>query len=348
MRRLGGLLSACALLLVSVAAGFTVVAPTAGAQGPPALEFTYTIETRGPVTSDVEHFRRVVAGTLNDPRGWSLGGSIAFREVSDGGDLNVVLATPEEVAAAAPVCSPEWSCAVGDDALINERRFTTGAPGFPLPLPEYQAYVVNHEVGHWLGFGHFDCPGFGADAPVMQQQSISIEECEATTWPLEFEKEQVSEWYGVELRRSEVLSPTTVGAGVAAWQDNLNEVGAGLVVDGVFGPRTEEATRNFQAFFGLPVDGIADPDTRAVMRFLLALEPRDLGLGSRGDDVAQWQRDLNRTTGAGLATDGIYGPLTRGSTRDFQRFFAIDDHGDVRQIERDLMAYVRAVQATME
>jgi hypothetical protein len=341
-------LAVSALVVVLVASGVVLGTGRAAAQEPPAMELTYSIETRGPVTSDVGHFSRVVAASLNDPRGWSLGGSIFYREVGTGGDFRVVLATPEEVAAAAPVCSAEWSCQVGDDALINEMRFTTGAPGFPKGLPDYQSYVVNHEVGHWLGFGHPPCGGFGQPGPVMMQQSISIEECEANTWPLPWEQEEVAAWYQVELRRSEVLSPTTTGAGVADWQQNLNETGAALAVDGIFGPLTEGATRNFQAFFGLPADGVADPETRGVMRYLLSLEPRNLGMGARGEDVAQWQRGLNSVTGAGLAVDGIYGPATRGSTQGFQNFFGVEPHGDVRQIERDLMAYLRSLHGYEE
>lgn len=66
-------------------------------------------------------------------------------------------------------------------------------------------------------------------------------------------------------------TPPTIGPGdrgqaVAAWQGTLNRVtGTRLVVDGHFGPDTVAATRNFQRFFGLPVDGVVGPKTYETM-----------------------------------------------------------------------------------
>jgi hypothetical protein len=336
-----------ALLIVAAVLGGRP-AP-ASAQSGPVLEFTYSVETRGAVAGDPAHLRRVADDALNDPRGWSLGGSIGFRAVPSGGEMRLILASPAEVDAAAPGCSAEWSCRVGDLVFINDDRFTGGAPGYPLPLADYQSYVVNHEVGHWLGLGHFGCTGPGQPAPVMMQQSISLERCEATVWPTAGEQQRVAGNYAVELRRSEVLARGTVGAGVATWQQQLNEMtGSSLVVDGVYGPDTESATRNFQAFFGLPADGVADPETRGLMRYLMVLEPRELGLWSRGEDVAAWQRDMNQLTGAGLVVDGVYGPRTRGETVNFQRFFELVPHGDVRSQEREVMSYLLAVTGQAE
>lgn len=52
------------------------------------------------------------------------------------------------------------------------------------------------------------------------------------------------------------------GPAVSEVQTLLNEaIGAGLAVDGDFGPATKEAVRAFQARHGLTVDGIVGPDT---------------------------------------------------------------------------------------
>ena len=52
-----------------------------------------------------------------------------------------------------------------------------------LGLDDYRAYMINHEVGHYLGFGHVTCPAAGSASPVMQQQSITLNGCEPNPWP---------------------------------------------------------------------------------------------------------------------------------------------------------------------
>jgi peptidoglycan hydrolase-like protein with peptidoglycan-binding domain len=66
--------------------------------------------------------------------------------------------------------------------------------------------------------------------------------------------------------------------------------------------------------------------------------------GDRGPRVQQWQRRLNRVTGAGLATDGIFGTNTVTATRSFQRFFGLRVDGIVGPRTRETMEYVLALQ----
>lgn len=68
------------------------------------------------------------------------------------------------------------------------------------------------------------------------------------------------------------------GDGVLAWQHDLDRwvaaAGAPLdpvAADGVFGPRTEAATRYFQQAQGVTVDGIVGPETRAALASAPAL-----------------------------------------------------------------------------
>ena len=58
----------------------------------------------------------------------------------------------------------------------------------------------------------------------------------------------------------------TVGPQVRDLQIALNAfVAAGLRVDGVFGPKTEEAVRLLQAIFNLPIDGVVGKRTGACL-----------------------------------------------------------------------------------
>ncbi len=64
---------------------------------------------------------------------------------------------------------------------------------------------------------------------------------------------------------------------------------------------------------------------------------RLLLVGSRGGDVATWQADLDAVGRAGLAVDGIFGPLTDAATRTFQRSHGIAVDGVVGPQSREAM-----------
>ena len=52
-------------------------------------------------------------------------------------------------------------------------------------LDEYRRYLVNHEVGHFLGKGHVQPASCSATtrAPVMMQQTFGLRGCAINGWP---------------------------------------------------------------------------------------------------------------------------------------------------------------------
>lgn len=147
--------------------------------------FTYEVVAWGKVKSNLDQFASLAAQTLNSNQGWSKAG-IAFKRVSSGGDFTLVLSEPARVAAASSICDSYYSCRVGRYVIINDDRWRGATPSWNNAggsLRDYRHMVVNHETGHWLGYGHRNCPGPGLPAPVMQQQSISLQGCVFNPWP---------------------------------------------------------------------------------------------------------------------------------------------------------------------
>lgn len=151
----------------------------------------YTVTTRGSISSSVKTFRRQVNETLNDPRGWRAAG-IAFKRVKSGGSMTVVLSEASQVPSFSWGCSSTWSCRVGRYVVINQDRWKYASPAWNAAsgstLRGYRHMVVNHEVGHWLGWGHSSCGGTGQTAPVMMQQSKGLNGCVFNSWPKSSER----------------------------------------------------------------------------------------------------------------------------------------------------------------
>jgi hypothetical protein len=172
-------------------------------QGEPQVVYRYDIEIRGEVASDTDAFAAATERILTDARGWTLGGSVAFERSGDEADVTVVLASPEEVDATHEVCSREYSCRVEDEILVNDRNWREATPAWHEAqgdLATYRRYLLNHELGHFLGFGHHECGGPGERAPVMQQQSVSMQACEPNAWPLDWERHVLGQRLQVPVR----------------------------------------------------------------------------------------------------------------------------------------------------
>lgn len=131
------------------------------------------------------------AGEINailaHPQGWTASGK-AFQLVSSrSAALTVKLATPATVdalcGAAGLDTRGEVNCTVGTTVVVNMKRWMLGSPQFDGSLHDYRALIINHEVGHRLGYGHEGCSGPGRLAPVMMQQIKGLHGCKANAWP---------------------------------------------------------------------------------------------------------------------------------------------------------------------
>ncbi|MBM7515951.1 DUF3152 domain-containing protein [Nocardioides nitrophenolicus] len=146
----------------------------------------YEVRTRGSLGGvDLAQARGLVQETYDDPRGWR-GRGVRFKQVRRGGAFTLWLAQARLVPAFSGACSAQWSCRVGRNVIINLDRWRGASPAWReagLALRDYQHMVVNHETGHWLGYGHASCPRRGALAPVMMQQSKGTAGCRFNPWP---------------------------------------------------------------------------------------------------------------------------------------------------------------------
>lgn len=169
---------------VGAVGAFTVAAGETAVAGTGSL-VTYTVEVEDAVGYSVDEFARIVDETLADPRSWIADGGVAFQRVASGGQVRIVLATPDTTDG---LCLPLdtaglYSCHQGGTVALNSNRWLNGTDTWPGPIEEFRHYAVNHEVGHAIGHGHEYCPAAGQPAPVMMQQSKGLEGCRPNGWP---------------------------------------------------------------------------------------------------------------------------------------------------------------------
>jgi hypothetical protein len=151
-----------------------------------AKSFTYTVEVEDGVDTTAfggdEAFARMVSETLANPKSWTHNPQLAFTRIDSGKpDFRVSLTSPLTVREGCGYDIPlEASCfnPAYDDGqprvFINEARWVRGAVPFQGDIGSYRQYLVNHEVGHAIGYGkHEPCGQDGALAPVMMQQTFS-------------------------------------------------------------------------------------------------------------------------------------------------------------------------------
>jgi hypothetical protein len=163
---------------------FAVASGQSGRVGTGRL-IRYTVEVEEGLPFSPADVASVVDATLADPRSWIGSGEHAFERTSTDGDVRVLLATPTTTDA---LCEPlrtrgEVSCRNGDMVVINARRWAFGIDAYGDDLAAYRQYVVNHEMGHAIGFGHVSCPGSDELAPVMLQQTYGLDGCLPNPWP---------------------------------------------------------------------------------------------------------------------------------------------------------------------
>jgi hypothetical protein len=137
-----------------------------------------------------------VEQVLAEPGSWIGGGRLRLQRVPGNAphDFTVYLVTARTAGRMCAVGGvdirvggrPYTSCRAPGRVILNLDRWRTSVPHFVaagVPLSVYRAYVVNHEVGHELGYRHERCPGRGRPAPVMMQQTLFLKGCTANPWP---------------------------------------------------------------------------------------------------------------------------------------------------------------------
>jgi hypothetical protein len=158
-------------------------------------KFRYRVDVENGLGLDGTLFAEAVQRTLNDDRSWAHNGDMTFERISAGEpDFVVTLASPGTTAlwcakSGLDTTVDNVSCdsASTDRVMINAYRWAQGSKTYgDRAMFMYRQMLINHEVGHRLGHNHVSCRTPGALAPVMQQQTKSLDidgiKCRPNPW----------------------------------------------------------------------------------------------------------------------------------------------------------------------
>ncbi|MFD7298130.1 DUF3152 domain-containing protein [Streptomyces sp. NPDC059897] len=147
-------------------------------------KFRYRVDVEKGLGLDGALFAQAVQKTLNDKRSWAHDSARTFERVSSGEpDFVITLASPGTTAdwcakSGLDTTQDNVSCdsAATDRVMINAYRWAQGSKTYDDVLGDnaiypYRQMLINHEVGHRLGYNHVSCSQDGSLAPVMQQQT---------------------------------------------------------------------------------------------------------------------------------------------------------------------------------
>jgi hypothetical protein len=152
---------------------------------------TYKVQVEGGMLGgwNPDRFAAKVDAILADTRSWRAAHTWSFQRVGPNTTPSVYirLATRDTVdyfcGLAGVNTEGKYSCRYGKYVMINLTRWVYAVPGFGVDTAGYRAMVINHELGHFLGYQHMACPGTGKLAPVMQTQTIALDGCVPNSWP---------------------------------------------------------------------------------------------------------------------------------------------------------------------
>ena len=150
-------------------------------------KFNYGIRIEPSLGLDPLCIKNLLFLILNNDLGWKNVANKSFQLTSaEDSDYIYIFASPDKTD---ELCAPIetnsiYSCRNENNIVLNFFRWQEGAVDFKNDMETYRIYLINHETGHILGWGHVGCPKEGAVAPIMMQQSKGTDGCVPYGWPV--------------------------------------------------------------------------------------------------------------------------------------------------------------------
>ena len=131
------------------------------------------------VKRSLKNFKNQISKILTDKRSWK----IKFIEDDINYDFEIILTPARKIQKICDFKGLSCTDMAINKIYINNYRWIKGSKLSKLSLRDYRIYLINHEVGHILGFGHIT-PIKGRKVPVMNQNTLGLKGGLPWMWPI--------------------------------------------------------------------------------------------------------------------------------------------------------------------
>ncbi|MDB5178944.1 MAG: uncharacterized protein JWN01_887 [Patescibacteria group bacterium] len=142
---------------------------------PAAAEYGYCPQAEAP--ADLEALSVRVAAVLGAGGAWTLGGQLKFVRAEADCNLAIRLVSPAVITALDPACAGHTTCQVGNVIGLNRDMWLKPPAAWTGGSDAYHGEMIDHEVGHWLGFDHASCLDTAAPKPILQAPTVVLGGC---------------------------------------------------------------------------------------------------------------------------------------------------------------------------
>lgn len=129
----------------------------------------YKISIESNIKRSLKNFKKEVDKILSHPKSWK----VNFSQNNTNYDFEIILASAQNIKTYCNFSGLSCADTNRKKIWINNSRWTNGAKPSKLSLKNYRIYLINHEVGHILGFLHAK-PIKNRKVPVMNQHTLGI------------------------------------------------------------------------------------------------------------------------------------------------------------------------------
>jgi hypothetical protein len=166
---------------VTVGNALSYNASTAAVTSAPALPshvrlpiYTYTYCTRA--DGSAGGLSQAASQALRSSGAWAIGGRLRFTGAQSACAFTLRMVPESQMVSLNPECTHHTTCLDGARLLISHEAWEAPPAGWSGGPAAYRAELINHEVGHWLGFDHASCTQKSA-APILAAPTLTLSGC---------------------------------------------------------------------------------------------------------------------------------------------------------------------------